>query len=456
MMVIMIQKNRFGEEADEYLNIKGKSTRAIYSSAFNLFLQYHRNKHGEGKGFSDYLDRIFAELQKPRREQRRIAEIELVDFINFLKELGKSNNTIRAYFAAVQNFLKYKQIMVSATFIGNLPPSVEKPINHKHEWTIEEIKIFLDSASTYRDKAIIACLFQSGLGVNELVNLNYGDIQEEYEKGIIPICLKQLVRQKTHVPFKTFFGRDAMKCLRLYLQTRKNLTSETPLFTKWGSKVRITPAAIQQKFSEIAHDLPFIKKKDLEGFNPCRPHSLRAAFKSKLVNKISDDLIEFWMGHALGGTKDAYLNMPTDELRELYMDAEKYLAIEMTSRDELTELEKRKLKLSTEIEQKIKGLEENVKTLQQELGEKSIVIDDLSRTLDQKIETIARHVFPELRAEFDEELKQLQIDFTERYKEETKISKKISKIDSPKKEQPKPTKEEMEEEPLLFIGVRKE
>ena len=215
-----ITKSRFGEEVEEYLRLKGKTTRGVYGSAFELFLRFYQSKYGEGKGFSDYLDRIFAELQKPRREQKRVAETELVDFINYLKELGKSNNTVRLYFAAVQNLLKYKGIIVSANFIGNLPPPVEKPINHKHEWTIEQIKKFVDSAGTYRDKAIIVCLFQSGLGVNELTQLNYEHIQDEFEKGILPICLK-LVRQKTGVEFKTFFGRDSVKYLRLYLETRK-------------------------------------------------------------------------------------------------------------------------------------------------------------------------------------------------------------------------------------------
>ncbi|UCD39771.1 MAG: hypothetical protein JSV87_05000 [Candidatus Bathyarchaeota archaeon] len=197
-------QRRFGDEIEEYLQLKSKATRYVYSSAFGHFLRFYQGKHGEGKGFSDYLDRIFGELKKPRREQRRIAEIELVDFIKYLREQGKSNNTIRLYFAAVQNLLKYKQVMVSSIFIGNLPPSTEKPINHKHEWTTEEIKAFLDAAPTYRDKAIIACLFQSGLGVNELTQLNYDTVEEELEKGIVPICLK-LVRQKTAVEFKTFF-----------------------------------------------------------------------------------------------------------------------------------------------------------------------------------------------------------------------------------------------------------
>jgi len=82
----------------------------------------------------------------------------------------KSNNSIRAYFGGIQNFLKYKGITVSSGFIGNIPPSVEKAINHKHEWRIADLKEFIQKAPTMRDKAIILCLFQSGLGVNELVN----------------------------------------------------------------------------------------------------------------------------------------------------------------------------------------------------------------------------------------------------------------------------------------------
>ena len=100
MVQRIIAKSRFSEEVEEYLRLKGKTTRGVYGSAFELFLRFYQSKYGEGKGFSDYLDRIFAELQKPRREQKRVAETELVDFINYLKELGKSNNTIRLARAA--------------------------------------------------------------------------------------------------------------------------------------------------------------------------------------------------------------------------------------------------------------------------------------------------------------------------------------------------------------------
>ena len=344
--------SEFSNEIDEYLTLKSKTTRRNYASAYRTFLKYYKTKHGEDKGFSHFLDRIFDELKKPRREQSKIAEMELSKFID-TQLPKKSNNTIRLYIAAIQNFLKYKGVTVATGFIGNMPPPTAKKSNRKHEWKIDDIKEFVKTASTYRDKAIIICMFQSGLAVNEICNLDYGDVRKELEEEVLPLCLK-LVREKTSVEFKTFFGRDAVKYLRLYLATRKCLTPNSPLFAKMrakGGEERITTSIIQETFNSIAEKVSFIEKNG--GYNAARPHSLRAAFNSRLTGKIDEILREFWMGHALNGVKSAYLNMPTDELRKLYMTAEEYLKIEKTSRDEMEEKSSH-VKLTPEVEEKIK------------------------------------------------------------------------------------------------------
>ena len=351
----------FEPEIQEYLKLKSPSTAHAYSNGLAKFLKFYQKKYGNDANFGHFLDRIFAELKKPRREQKRIAETEVSQFIGYLQDKGLSNNAIRMYFAAVQNFLKYKQVAVSMSFI-NVPPSVSKKTNGKHEWRIEHVKKFADAASSYRDKAIITCIFQSGLAVNEICDLNYGDIQDEFEAGILPLCLK-LVRQKTNVEFKTFFGRDAVKYLRLYLETRGELKPEDPLFTKErarGGEERITTVLIEQFFSEIADKVDFVTVRE-NHYNPARPHSLRAAFNSRLVNKIDKDLREFWMGHAIGGVAKAYLTMPTDEMRKLYMTAETYLKIERTSQEEQDEVAKSKDVATMMLEGKVKELEQRLK-----------------------------------------------------------------------------------------------
>jgi integrase len=351
----------FESEVEEYLSLKSPSTKHAYSNAFARFLEFYQGKYGKDANFGDFIDRIFEERKKPRREWKRIAETEASQFIDFLKDKGLSNNSIRMYFAAIQNFLKWKDVIISMSFI-NVPPPTEKKTNGKHEWEIEQIKKFVGEAKSYRDKAIITCIFQSGLAVNEICELNYGDVQDEFEAGILPLCLK-LVRQKTSVEFKTFFGRDAVKYLKLYLATRGELKPEDPLFTKErarGGEERINTDLIEQIFSDIAQKVNFITVKE-NHYNPARPHSLRAAFNSRLITKIDKDLREFWMGHAIGGVAKAYLNMPTEEMRKLYMGVEQYLKLEMTSLEEKDETSKSKDLATVALEGKVKELEQRVK-----------------------------------------------------------------------------------------------
>lgn len=52
---------------------------------------------------------------------------------------------------------------------------------------------------------------------------------------------------------------------------------------------------------------------------------------------MDNTLIEFFMGHSIGDQVKTYINMPDDELRELYANYEHLLAIEKTSKDELAE-----------------------------------------------------------------------------------------------------------------------
>ena len=131
-----------------------------------------------------------------------------------------SNNSIKGYVTTLQNFLKFYNITVSLNFIGKIPHPIPKKVNYIYDWKIVEIQQFIDAASTYKKKAIM-CLFQSGIGINELTELNHGDLQDEFEKGIILLHLK-LTRRKKSIPFRTFFGRDEVKYLRCILLQGSN------------------------------------------------------------------------------------------------------------------------------------------------------------------------------------------------------------------------------------------
>lgn len=353
------------EEIEAFLSMKSKTTAIIYRAGLREFLKYYRGKHGVDKTIMDFIDDCWINIKKPREEQTRLEETELNGFINFMKEGERSNNTIRVYVAALQNLLKYNRLPVSLSFV-NLPPPRPLPKNDKHEWKLDHMKEFFNKATNYRDKAIILCLFQSGMGIMELVNLKYGDIRKEFEADILPLCIS-LTREKTDITYKTFFGRDAVHYLRLYLKTRGDLKDDYPLFTKLGTEKRVTKELVEARFRKIAEQCSFIEPKDLKGYNSARPHSLRSAFRSRLTGKMDPDLIEFFMGYQIGGVKRAYLNLPTDELRELYANYEKLLSIEKTSREEYSQISEEG-KLTQEYKEKIDRLERALLSREEETG----------------------------------------------------------------------------------------
>ena len=76
-----------GDEVEEYLLTKKNKTQSVYRSAFRRFLEYYKSTYGENKTMSHFLDTIYAELQKPRREQGRPAEVEISKFIPHNKDM---------------------------------------------------------------------------------------------------------------------------------------------------------------------------------------------------------------------------------------------------------------------------------------------------------------------------------------------------------------------------------
>ena len=395
------------EPTERYLSTKKPSTAGAYKTSLKRFQVFYGKPHGE------FLQRIEESRESNKElsitERKNYAEDVIRDYLEWLKEKGYANNPIRGSFTAIQNLLKYYGIMISASFI-ELPPQVSKKTNNKFAWTTEDLKRFVDAAPNYRDKALITCMFQSGLSVNEICKLNYGDLEKDLESGKLPILIK-LIRQKNDAEFKTLFGADAVNYLKLYLGTRNNLESGSPLFTKWATEDRITVDAIESRLRDIAKGLDYVEVVEGE-MNPARPHSLRAGFRSRLTGKVDPDLIKSWMGDEIGAKSRAYLNLPDEEHRELYANVEKYLAIETTSkeilegqpqgdptylRDEyvsrLSELEQRDQTLSKWVEKmsrELEGVREENATLKDSMNRlnefhevtREMTIEDVDKVTD--------------------------------------------------------------------------
>jgi integrase len=223
----------------------------------------------------------------------------------WLRNKGYSPKTIRIYVGAVQSLAKYFDIPISLRYV-QLPPA--QPVNKKHPWTIEEVRDFIASMDRLIYRSMTASILQSGLSMSDLLALTYGDIKEDLEKGITPVCLS-LTRKKTGIAFITFLGGWAVWLLREHLANSK-LDDETCIYN-------VSSRAVHAYFRNAAQEFAG----DFRGRNPYSPHSLRAAFRTFLSDHKVDPLyIEFWMGHKTPEQQSAYINKSRESWRQTYRE----------------------------------------------------------------------------------------------------------------------------------------
>jgi site-specific recombinase XerD len=181
-----------------------------------------------------------------------------------------------------------------------------------------EVYQIVDMASSLRDKAVLLFLFQSGVRVNVLEHLTYGDVQNQLTEEIIGLKITGDLDHKLRgrdIPFYyTFLNGEGAETLRQYCKLKhKKSKPETPLFPTKSQK------PITQRW------IWSIVKMCVEraGFNPktITTHTFRKAFR-KIVRQtnIDDDDKEQLMGHVIPGSREAYFDKKDVELiREAYL-----------------------------------------------------------------------------------------------------------------------------------------
>jgi integrase len=295
-------------EVEEFLSALKPGTKHVYQRGLIKFQEFLAK---QGLDVAGFLSLVEEDLRRPRLEKTRVARKTLNAFIAHLQGEGFAPKTINAYVGAVQSLAKYYDIPLSTRYV-NRPPA--RAIYKKHPWTIEEIGKFIALMNNIQYKCIAATIVQSGLSISDLLGLKYGDIREEFERGVVPLCL-DLSRKKTNVPFLTFVGSWALGLLKEHLADR-DMQDDTPMFT-------VTRRAVDSYFRRVGVKFGG----GFSGRNPYSPHSLRAAFRTILSDHKVDPLyIEFWMGHKVPEQQIVYVSKSREGWRETYrVQAEPWL-----------------------------------------------------------------------------------------------------------------------------------
>lgn len=175
----------------------------------------------------------------------------------------------------------------------------------------------IDMASSLRDKALLLLLFQSGVRVNVVEHLTYGDVADQLSEDTITLKVTGSLDHKLRgrdIPFYyTFLNGEGAETLRNYCKAKHtNSKPEAPLFSTRGKKP-VTQRWIWQVVKMCV---------DRAGFKPrtISTHTVRKAFR-KIVRQapIDDDDKEQLMGHVISGSREAYFDKKdVDLIREAY------------------------------------------------------------------------------------------------------------------------------------------
>lgn len=192
--------------------------------------------------------------------------------------------------------------------------------------TKADVYSMVDHAVCLRDRAIILCLFSSGLRLGTMRALNYGDISEEIESGnhCIQIDVTPKLKERVHgackggIPYYTFFSNEAVEALQSYFRERMEiygaLNDDDPVFaSRWRlydkrdrPKSRLSHPQINQLIKKIA------KLAGIQQWKHISAHSFRKSFESVLRSQTIDGgrldkgTQEFFIGHILPGSQDYY------------------------------------------------------------------------------------------------------------------------------------------------------
>jgi integrase len=331
-------------------------------------------RYSDFRGLSpeELLDEAEADLKLERKERR--VKSHLLDFKDYLRETGRSDNAVAQTMSAIRSFFNSHEVLLPKLSNGSIEVEWEK-----EEFNRKKVKDLVNVCSP-RERAIFLTMFQSGLAANEVSNLRIRDLNRLRE-GITILKLK---REKNGYKFITFLGRDAREAIEDYLRirnegnlipTKPNISKEARvqsdndfLFATYDNRLkkwnRIDSGHISKYMMQACKKLGWYNS---EKRNPYRPHALRASFATILNNNgVPKNFIDYMLGHKQGRTDGAYFKQHFDTLFKYYKDSEHLLSISELDKvpdskyDELKiDLEK-KDKVIQDLQDRLKAAEHDV------------------------------------------------------------------------------------------------
>ena len=290
----------------------------IYIKQFRNYLKLERSLSDNSiDAYSRDITKLkeFFEIKKKEVSPTKVTQQDLIDFLEFIGELGLSaysHARILSGIKAFYRFMVYEQLMdhdpselLEAPKLGRkLPDTLEF-----HE--IEELLAAIDLSTPEgtRNRAMLETLYSSGLRVSELTDLKMSNIYEDI--GFLRVIGKG--NKERLVPI----GREALKHIKIYRdQVRVHVT------IKRGQEDFLF---LNKRGSSLSRVMIFMIIKDLAkkiGLKKTiSPHTFRHSFATHLIEGGADlRAVQEMLGHESITTTEIYTHLDRDYLKQVIRD----------------------------------------------------------------------------------------------------------------------------------------
>lgn len=270
----------------------------------NTISSYHQDL----KAFSAYLDDQHLTL-------KRVDQLTILNYLNTLKEAGKSRRTVTRAVSTLRRFFQY--LVQNDQLTVDPMAEIKAPKQGRYlpqVLTVDEVDALLDAPDTsnkygIRDRAILEVMYATGLRVSELVHLKLADLH--LDMGLIQTIGKG--NKERIIPI----GDVAIQWLDTYLEKSRPVLlkqRQSPYVFLNAHGSGLSRQSIWQKIQQYV-SLAGIRKH-------VTPHTLRHSFATHILENGADlRIVQELLGHSDISTTQIYTHITRKRLTEVYKKA---------------------------------------------------------------------------------------------------------------------------------------
>lgn len=245
---------------------------------------------------------------------QKVDRYDLLNFLDSLKESGKSNNTLIRMISSLRSYFEY--LMQEKKIERDPMQYIDPPKKMKslpQIISVEEMEDLLDipDSSTplgIRDRAILEVLYATGMRISEIINLSLKDLHLDMD---FIQTLGKGSRERM-IPL----GSVAKEWLTRYLDYSRPLlaeknTQDVPhVFLNYMGQA-LTRQGVWKSIKKMSQEAGINKN--------ISPHTLRHSFASHIIENGADvRVVQELLGHSDISTTQIYTKLSKERLTDLY------------------------------------------------------------------------------------------------------------------------------------------